>query len=75
MNPVGGNRRIPAGRDGQADPVAEGLSPRTIPALRVAMQGTALAGPGRIRTPGADDAKTHSYDNRYRTYQPNLLDR
>lgn len=73
MNPVSGNRRIPAGRDGQADPVDEGLSPRTAP--RVAMQDTALAGPGRIRTPRADDAKTHSYDNRYRTYQPNLLDR
>ncbi len=75
MNPVSGNRRIPAERDGEAVPVDEGLSPRTIPALRVAMQGTALAGPGRIRTPGADDAKTHSYDNRYRTYQPNLLNR
>lgn len=47
----------------------------TIPTLRVAMQGTAIAGPGRIRTLGAGDAKTYIYDNRYRTYQPDLLDR
>ncbi len=47
----------------------------TIPTLRVAMQGTAIAGPGRIRALGAGNTKTYTYDNRYRTYQPNLLDR
>lgn len=81
---------VPAGEDNGASCDDEGtvkcavsrskltfVAPKsgTIPTLRVTMQGTAIAGPGRIRTLGAGDTKTYIYDNQIRTYQPRLLDR
>jgi hypothetical protein len=47
----------------------------TIPMMRVTMQGTVISGPGKIRTLGAADTKTYTYDNRFRHYTPQLLDR
>ena len=45
-----------------------------MPSLRVVMQGTTVSGPGKIRTLGANDAVTYTYDAAKQAYTP-LLDR
>ncbi len=43
-----------------------------MPSLRVAMSGTAIAGPGKVRSLGADDAVTYTYDAAKHQYTPPL---
>ncbi|WP_369978886.1 hypothetical protein [Xanthomonas bundabergensis] len=43
-----------------------------MPGLRVAMRGTAIAGPGKVRTLGASDVATYAYDQAKGKYVPPL---
>ncbi|CAD7727515.1 hypothetical protein LMG31886_39970 [Xanthomonas hydrangeae] len=43
-----------------------------MPILRVAMHGTAIAGPGKVGTLGANDAVTYTYDAAKQAYMPLL---
>lgn len=43
-----------------------------LPSLRVAMSGTAIAGPGKVRTLGAADVVTYTYDQASGKYVPPL---
>jgi len=47
----------------------------SIPIMRITMQGTVISGPGTTRALGAADTKTYTYDNKFRHYTPQLLDR
>lgn len=81
---------VPAGEDNSASCDDEGtvkcaaskgtltfVAPRSgsIPAMRIAMRGTVISGPGKTRALGAADTKTYTYDNTSRHYTPQLLDR
>jgi len=43
-----------------------------LPSLRVTMSGTAIAGPGKVRTLGAADVATYTYDQAAGKYTPPL---
>ncbi|OAX54029.1 hypothetical protein [Xanthomonas graminis] len=43
-----------------------------LPSLRVAMSGTAIAGPGKVRTLGPADVATYTYDQAKSKYTPPL---
>ncbi|KLD76059.1 hypothetical protein ACFOPN_21085 [Xanthomonas hyacinthi] len=43
-----------------------------VPSLRVAMSGTAIAGPGKVRSLGAADVVTYTYDAAKHRYTPPL---
>ncbi len=43
-----------------------------VPSLRVAMSGTAIAGPGKVRTLGPADVATYTYDQAKGKYTPPL---